>query len=68
MELTKKQIQRQDFVDNTIFQLLQEINPTERNIEWNIEIIAELRKSIKEVFVDSLSFCDEQTFYPFLKE
>lgn len=67
-ELTRKQIERQDFVDNEIFELLQNINPSGQNIEWNIEMIADLRDRIQYWFVEYLNITDEMTFYPYVKE
>ena len=32
MELTDEQIERQDFVDNRIFELIQELNPFEMKL------------------------------------
>ena len=66
--LTKSQIERQDFVDNAIFSLIQLINPTNKEIEWDIEMIGEIRNSIKELFVDRLNLIKEQDFYPYLEE
>jgi hypothetical protein len=63
MELNKKQIERQDFVDNAIFELLQTINPTSQKLNWNIEIIGQIRDTIQSYY----SF-DEQEFYPFIEE
>jgi hypothetical protein len=34
-ELTQQQIAQQDFVDNTIFSLIQTINPDDKEIEWD---------------------------------
>ncbi len=67
-ELSDEQIQRQDFVDNAIYQLLQHINPSETEIPWNIEIIADIRDRIRRWFVDTLGITDEMIFYPFIKE
>jgi len=49
MELTQKQIERQDFVDNSIFALLQTLNTTDKLIDWDIEIIAEKWLEMKNV-------------------
>ena len=46
-ELTDKQIDRQDFVDNAVYQLIQKVNPTDIFIEWDIEVIGEIRDVIK---------------------
>ena len=45
-KMTKRQIERQDFVDNTIFALIREINPTARPISWDIEMIGNIRDSL----------------------
>ena len=44
--MTKRQIERQDFVDNKIFALIREINPTARTISWDIEMIGNIRDSL----------------------
>ena len=35
-ELTENQIQRQDYVDGEIYQLIQTLNPVGKNVDWNI--------------------------------
>ena len=45
--LTKTQLARQDFVDNAIYDLLQEINPSKEKIDWDIEVIGEIRDIIQ---------------------
>lgn len=65
-ELTLNEIKRQDFVDNKIYQLLNEINPTLSVIDWNIEIIGEIRDKISECFNSKLNICTEKEFYPFI--
>lgn len=62
-ELTQKQLERQDFVDNAIFELIQTLNPTDEEIEWDIDFIGEIRDVIQSQFVD-LGICEEQLFYP----
>ena len=47
-ELTDEQIKRQDFVDNTIYQLIQEINPADKMIAWDIEMIGDVRDVINK--------------------
>jgi hypothetical protein len=66
MELTDKQIVRQDFVDNSIFELLQSLNPTDKNLDWDIDMIGQLRESIEFLFT-SRKICTEQEFYPYLE-
>ena len=66
--LTQQQIERQDFVDNAIFSLIRSVNPSNKEIEWNIEMIGEIRDVVKEWLVDKLSLTTEQEFYPYIEE
>ena len=63
MELTQEQIERQDFVDNSIFELLQNLNPTNKDLEWDIEVIGGIRDLVGNYFLDK-KVCSEQEFYP----
>jgi len=47
-ELAKQEIERQDFVDDQIFELLQKLLPSPDMIDWNIETIGEVREVIRE--------------------
>ncbi len=47
MELTDTQIERQDFVDSQIFDLLNNLNTTNVNLDWDIEMIAEIRDCVQ---------------------
>jgi hypothetical protein len=67
MELNKKQIERQDFVDNSIFELLQNLNPTTNEFDWDIEMISDIRDTI-QCYVIKKTNCSEQEFYPFIEE
>ena len=67
-ELKNNQIERQDFVDNTVFQLINDINPVPKDISWNIEMISEIRDNIRQWLVERLGICDEMSFYPYIKE
>ena len=66
--LTKTQLARQDFVDNAIYDLLQEINPSKEKIDWDIEVIGEIRDIIQFYFVDRFAFTDAMSFYPYIDE
>ncbi len=68
MELTSEQIKRQDFVDNAIFDLIKTANPTEKDINWDIEMIGEVRDVIEDWLVERLKITDEQDFYPWVEE
>ncbi|MBI5196143.1 MAG: hypothetical protein HZA10_07455 [Nitrospirae bacterium] len=67
-ELTEEQIKRQDSVDNAIYQLIQELNPTADEIRWDIEMLGEVRDVIEDWIVERLKITDEQNFYPYLGE
>ena len=67
-ELTDKQIDRQDFVDNAIFQLVQRVNSTDKNIEWDIEMVGEVRDVLQQWIVERMKITDEQTFYPYIDD
>lgn len=62
MELTKIQIERQDFVDNAIYNLLRELNPMDKFIQWDIEMIAAIRDIIQYYIIDKIS-CSKRDFY-----
>jgi len=66
--LTQQQIAQQDFVDNAIFSLIQVINPGNKEIGWDIDMIGEMRDVLKEWLVDKLNLTTEQEFYPYLEE
>jgi hypothetical protein len=65
-KLNDNQLKRQDFVDNAIYELLCTINPSQREIEWNIEAIGEIRDLIRIWLIERLTITDEMTFYPFI--
>lgn len=68
IEMNDGQIKRQDFVDNAVFQLIQNINPTSKELSWNIEMIGEIRDNVRQWLVERLRICDEMSFYPYIKE
>ena len=67
-ELTEDQIKRQDFLDNAIYQLIQSINPSDKKIDWDIEMISEVRDIIREWLVERMKIANEQDFYPYLED
>jgi len=67
-ELTEEQIRRQDFVDNEIYQIIQMVNPTDKNIEWDIEMIGAVRDVIRHWIVERMKMTDEQNFYAYLDD
>jgi len=67
MELNKKQIERQELVDNSIFNLLLSLNPTEKHFDWDIEMIGDIRDIIQGWIIEKTD-CSEQEFYPYINE
>lgn len=65
-ELTEKEIRRQDFVDNAIFDFIKELNLSSKTIDWNIEMIGEIRDIVSDWIVNKLKICTEQEFYPYI--
>lgn len=66
VELTKQQINRQDFVDNQIFELIQKLIPESSEVVWDIELIGEIRDAITEQMVAKKNM-NKMQFYPYLK-
>jgi len=66
--LTNLDISRQDYVDGVIFNLIQTLNPTKQAIEWNIEMIGDIRDTVGDWIVAKLKLCTEKEFYPFIEE
>jgi len=60
----EEQIRRQDFVDNQIYDLVRRLIPSTREIEWNIEMIGDIRDTIQHWLVDKYKIVDELEFYP----
>ena len=63
IEMSDEQIKRQDFVDNTIFELIHRINPTGQQISWDIEMIGYIRDSIINELQNKLGI-SEFEIYP----
>jgi tRNA uridine 5-carbamoylmethylation protein Kti12 len=64
--LTKRQIERQDFVDNEIFEFLQKFLPPSKTMQWDIEVIGAIRDAIQEQIVDKQKLMSEAQFYPYI--
>jgi hypothetical protein len=62
--LSDEQLRRQDFVDNGIFDLVKRLIPSTRDIEWNIEMIADIRDTIQCWLVGRYKIVEELESYP----
>jgi len=61
---TEDQLNRQDFVDNKIYELVNQLVPSEKKIGWNIEMIGDIRDTIQHWLVDRYRIVNELEFYP----
>ena len=61
---TEDQIKRQDFVDNEIYDLVKRLTPSNKEIDWDIEMIGDIRDTIQHWLVDRYKIVDELEFYP----
>jgi len=62
--LNDDQIKRQDFVDNEIYDLVKRLIPSTKEIEWDIEMIGDIRDTIQHWLVDRYKIVEELEFYP----
>jgi len=67
-ELTQNQTDRQDFVDGAIFDCIQRVNPTAKEIAWDIEMIGDVRDEIEYWLTERLKLTTKQKFYPSIVE
>ena len=63
-DFTEDQIKRQDFVDNEIYDLVKRPFPSRSEIEWEIEMIGDIRDTIQHWLVNQYKVVDELEFYP----
>ena len=64
VQLTEKQINKQDFVDNEVFELIQKLLPANKQIKWDIEVIGIVRDVIRKQVVNKQKLMSEVKFYP----
>ena len=60
----KQNIEKWDFVDNAIFDLIRTLNPAKKEIKWDIAPISEIRQVLVNLYVNELKLCTEKQFYP----
>ena len=60
----REKIHKWDFVDNTIFEMIENLNPSTKKLEWDIKPISEIREVLVSYFVEELKLCTENDFYP----
>jgi len=65
-ELTNKEMERLDFVDNTIHQMICEL--AGREIEWDTEAIGDISDIVEELVCDKLKIMPDYEFAPYIEE
>ena len=60
----KRKLEQCDNVDSAIFDLITELNPSTKTIEWDIKPISEIREILVSLYVQELKLCTEDDFYP----
>jgi hypothetical protein len=64
-EFTSRELERMDFVDNAIYNLLLELaGVNEDKLEWDMEDIGEIRDLIQEIVVNKYHLMTEMEFCP----
>ena len=61
----REKTNKQDFVDNSIFELFTLLNPSKTELTWDIHPISEVREIIVKYFSEELKLCSEDEFYPY---
>lgn len=61
---TAQEIDRQDKVDSVIEEMLENLSPI-GYVEWDMEIIGEIRDVVQDYIVNKKGWMSEQAFYPY---
>jgi len=62
--LTDVELERNDFIHNEIFDLINRLNPKGTEVEWDIGIIAEIADDIEDYLVKK-GICTAMEFSPY---
>ena len=63
-DFSRKELAQQDLVDNSIMELINKVNPSPVNIDYDGHIVAKIRNALIEVITKDLDLCTERGFYP----
>jgi hypothetical protein len=61
----ERETERQDCVDNLIFELINAVVPEDVEVDWDIEDIGEIRDVLEGIIVDKLNLMTSYDFYPY---
>ena len=62
--LTDAELERNDYIHNEIFDLINRLNPAGTELEWDISIIAEVADDIEDYLV-AKGICTAKEFSPY---
>jgi len=63
-DFSREELAQQDFIDNSIMELINKVNPSPVKIDYDGQIVSKIRNSLIEVFTRDLDLCTERGFYP----
>ena len=63
-EFSKEELAQQDLIDNSIMELINKVNPSPVNIDYDGQIVAKIRNALIEVITKDLDLCTETRLYP----
>jgi len=63
-EYTAQETDRQDRVDSAIEEMLEDVSPI-GYVQWDMEIIGEIRDVVQDYIVNKKGWMNEQAFYPY---
>ena len=65
-ELTDKEIERQDYVDNRVYELLNDLLSAGKTLHWDIGIIGAVRDAV-QIQITARKLMSEAEFYPYIE-
>jgi len=63
-EFSKEQLAQQDFIDNSIMELINKVSPLKFEIRYQGQFVFKIREALIELFSKELKVCSEKAFYP----
>jgi len=63
-EFTEEELKQHNFIDNSIMELINIVNPSPENIEYDDYIVEKVRITLIDIFSKDLQLCTEKAFYP----
>jgi hypothetical protein len=63
-EFSKEELERQNYIDNSIMNLINMVNPTKLEILYDRNIVAKVRYALIEIFSKDLQICTDSALYP----